>query len=125
MGLGHALLAADDDDVELDRFLGLGFGRGNRHLGLYRLGINDGETSPENGVGKGLPSLIAGMVVSENQQAIVFENAPALAEDVLQLGGEVVGVRVLDLQGATCGRALAWGSVGRQLLPGVEEIREF
>ena len=64
------------------------------------------------------------MVVGENQQAIVFENAPALAEDVPQLGGEVVGVRVLDLQGLRV--VVPWpGELGRRLLPGVEEIGEL
>ncbi len=86
------MLPADEDYVELDRFLGLGFWRCDRHFGFNRLGIDVGESGSQHGFGKRLPSFVTGMVIGKNQESIVFEQAVALDKNVSQLGGEMIGV---------------------------------
>ena len=67
-----ALLSADQDDVELDRFLGLRFRGCHRHLGLDRVRIDDGEARTQDRFGQRLPSFITGVVIAEHKQAIIL-----------------------------------------------------
>src|SRR5262249_30921735 len=76
----------------------------------------------EDRFGDGLPAFIAGMVVREDQEAIVLEDAMALGEDGPKLQGEAGRVRVLHL-GRAAGRVTR--STLAKLLPGEKEVGQL
>ena len=73
---------------------------------------------------KGFPSFLTRMMVGEDEQAIVLEDAVALAEDDLEFGCETFGIGILDFAGLRVVEC-ALPRPRHQLLPGEKEIRKL
>ena len=116
-------LAADDDDIKVDWFPRLMLGHCDGHLGLDWMRRRDSKARRHQRLKDGLPSFRPRVVVGEDKNPIILQNAVCLRPYREQPFGEGLDIGILNFVFATSGVGFPMSVWTEDMpLPDVEKI---